>query len=557
LTDGAAIDTRTQAMRATGTTSAALIAMLSQHADVEAVYADQRRHAHAVPNDPLYPGGQTVNTPAVGQWYLRDSSSATVAAINAEAAWAVTTGSPSIVVAVLDTGVRPEHPDLAGKLLPGYDFISADSNGTFTTAADGDGRDADPTDPGDYDRNDPSSTSSWHGTQTAGLIGAATNNGVGMASIGRDVKILPVRVLGFDGGLDSDIVPAIRWAAGLHVPGVPDNPQANWASVINMSLGGTGACTQLYRDAIAEVTARGVAVVASAGNEAGLAVDSPANCPGAVGVGAVRHTGTKVGFSNLGPELTITAPGGNCVNTATTAPCLFPLLTTVNLGSRAPGASGYTDSFDATIGTSFSAPLVSGTLALMFSADPTLTTAAAVALLKATARPFPVTGGGSGVAACHAPGTAVQDECYCTTTTCGAGLLDAGGAVLASAGQQVFIDRAAGAAVVGTPITFSASWTNSLGRTVSSYSWTLTDNGAAPSDLVSSGVSATLTPSTAGPYHIALTITDTTGARMTAQTTVDVADASSSGGGGGGALGATWLLLLGLGTAALARTRRR
>lgn len=559
LRDGTAIDTRTQAMRATGTSSAALMALLRTHPDVEAVYEDQRRRITAVPSDPFYPGGQVAITPAVGQWYLRNSSPTLVSSINAEAAWDVTLGSPSIVVADLDTGVRFDHPDLAGKLLPGYDFISADSNGSFTTAADGDGRDADPSDPGDFDVNFPQYGSTWHGTQTSGLIAAATNNGVGMASIGRNVMILPVRVLGVDGGLDSDIVAGMRWASGLHVPGVPDNPQANWASVINMSLGGTGACTQLYRDAVVELAARGTVVVAAAGNEEGLAVDAPANCPGVVGVGAVRHSGTKVGFSNVGPELSITAPGGNCVNA--TGACLYPLLTTTNAGFRTPvaytGQGTYTDSFDATIGTSFSTPLVSGTLALMFSADPTLTAAQAIDLLKATARPFSVTGGSAGIAACRAPSSAVQDECYCTTSTCGAGMLDAGGAVLAAVGQQARITRDAGNLIVGTPITFRASSSILNARNVVSYTWTLTDTGATPSSLVASadGLSATLTPSSVGSYQIALTIVDSTGARMSAQSAVDIGNPPSDS--GGGALGAGWLLLLGLGTAALAVLRVR
>src|SRR5688572_13980381 len=128
--------------------------------------------------------------------------------VRAPAAWAWTTGSARTVVAILDTGIMP-HPDLQERLLPGYDFVSDRS-----AAADGDGRDPDPTGEG-----------AWkHGTPVAGIVGASTNNGVGIAGIDWACRILPVRVVGADGiGKTSDVADAIRWAAGLHVDGVPDN----------------------------------------------------------------------------------------------------------------------------------------------------------------------------------------------------------------------------------------------------------------------------------------------------------------------------------------------
>ena len=153
----------------------------------------------------------------------------------------------------------PESVAVGGNLLPGYDMIS-----DVPTANDGDGRDADATDPGDWltqaevtqsggpfeDCSDSAEDSSWHGTQTTGIIAALTGNGIGMASVGRNVRVLPVRVLGKCGGYDSDIIAGMRWAVGLPVAGVPANP--NPARVLNMSLGGDGPCDAAYLSAIAD-----------------------------------------------------------------------------------------------------------------------------------------------------------------------------------------------------------------------------------------------------------------------------------------------------------------
>ena len=293
---------------------------------------DHRRYPHATPNDTLFDG----------QWYLR---TAEVSSVNAVGAWDRELGSTGVVIAVLDTGVLYDHPDLGradrgGKLLPGFDFVTGTAQ-----ANDGDGRDADPSDPGDWvnssDRSNSAFTnceltgSSWHGTRVAGMIGALTNNAAGVAGLDWNSFILPVRVLGKCGGIDSDILAGMRWAAGLHVNGVADNPTP--ARVLNMSLGSDGACEPSYRDVIEELTARKVLVVISAGNE-GTVVSSPANCPGVAAIAAIRHAGSKVGFSSLGPEVTIAAPGGNCVN-INGGPCLFSLDTTSNTGSTVPASS--------------------------------------------------------------------------------------------------------------------------------------------------------------------------------------------------------------------------
>jgi serine protease len=490
------------------------------------------------------------------------------------------------VVADLDSGIRFDHPDLqrvanGGNLLAGYDMVS-----NLGVANDGDSRDADPSDPGDwvtaaeanlvggefYKCTSQDSTgryvsesSSWHGTQTAGLIAASTNNGLGMASVGRTVRLLPVRVLGKCGGFDSDIIAGMRWAAGLSVAGVPTNPTP--ARIINMSLGGGGACSAAYQSAMAEISAAKVVVVASAGNSAGHAVSSPANCPGVIAVAALRHVGTKVGFSDLGPEIAISAPGGNCVNTAANSPCLYPILTTSNGGSTVPfaGSSLYTDSFDSTLGTSFSAPLVSGTVALMLSARPTLSPAEVLTLLKGTARAFPTTGGDNGdgtvVKQCTAP--QYQNQCYCTTSTCGAGMLDAGAVVTLS--TQVVLARIAvspESPASDQVITLSASPSlTAPGRSIASYSWTLFDGGGIVTRLngATNAPSTTVNASGAGSFTVTLTVVDDLGARSSTPVTVNVGAVPVSVGppvdGGGGAVGGLWLALLAL--AALLAYRSR
>jgi len=565
---GRSLDARTHVYTAAGIDAATLAKRLAADAEVELVAVDQRRRATALPNDPLFAEGNSAL--AAGQWYLRAPDSTVVSSINAVKAWDSSTGSA--VVAVLDTGVRYEHPDLAAKLLPGYDLISE-----TLVANDGNVRDSDASDPGDgvtqADVDGPlkdicSSSdvggSSWHGTRVSGLIGAATDNGVGIAGVSWGSKILPVRVLGRCGGYDSDIMAGMRWAAGISVPGLPLN--ANVARVLNMSLGSDGSCAasdatgQLYRETIADVGAKGALVVAAAGNNAGQAVGIPANCPGVLAVGALRHIGSKVGFSAVGPEVGLSAPGGNCVNE--TGACLYSLITTTNLGAQAPGASGYTNS-NANVGTSFSAPLVSGTAALLLSTRPSLSVAELVNVLKSTTRRFPTSGAASTVTQCRAPDSTEQLECYCTTSTCGAGMLDAAAAVQAvAAANTASVQITAGAAAVaGQTLSLSgAALGLAAGRTVASSVWSIVDGGGIVSGFASqSGLSASVTPSAAGSFSVKLTLTDDLGFVYSASTSISVAAApvsSSSGGGGGGAMQGAWLLAL-LACVPLLRRARR
>ena len=577
LQDGRALSERSQVLLAQGTSSAALVQALSRHPDVEWVVEDRRRFVRAVPNDPFFTNGQTTTTPVVGQWYLRTPDSTFVSAINAQAAWDRTKGGGNLVVAVLDTGIRKEHPDLAGKVLPGYDFVgfSAPAVGYSTADAlsyanDGDLADADPADPGDWVTAAETlttpyagcgeSSSSWHGTQVSGLIAASTNNGIGMAGAGWDAKVLPVRVLGKCGGYDSEIIVGMKWAAGLAVPGVPSNSYP--AKVLNLSLGSEGTCGAAYTEAIAQLTAAKTTVVVAAGNE-GLAVGAPANCAGVVSVAGIRHAGTKVGYSNLGPEVTLAAPAGNCGQD--TGPCLYALLTTTDTGATTPSVSSYTTGgADATIGTSFAAPLVAATVSLMQAINPEATPAQITAALRASARAFPSSGAGAGVSACQAPSGVPQDaECYCTTSTCGAGMLNAAAAVAAMSGAaptSSFSVSPAAPSVGGNVVLNGQASTAAAGRTLTGYQWAITAGGTLASfSGATNAVTATLSPSAAGDVTVQLTVTDDLGATHISSQTLTIASPPAPNPeleSGGGSASPAGLLLLALGAVLLGRRRR-
>ncbi|TLY85675.1 MAG: PKD domain-containing protein [Gammaproteobacteria bacterium] len=442
----------------TGEPIAATVERLRVDPEVEYAELDQRRYAHATaPNDPLFSE----------QWYLQQSSATTPSAVDAVTAWDTTTGgigttgTTGIVIADLDTGVRFEHPDLqwagsGGRLLPGYTFISD----TFV-ANDGDAQDADASDPGDWviqaDLSKPecsagtAANSSWHGTRVSGLLGALSNNGTGIAGVTWSSWLLPVRVLGKCGGLDSDIIAGMLWAAGIHVNGAPDNPYP--ARIENMSLGGTGACPQLYADVVGQLTAKGVLVVASAGNEGGP-VDAPANCAGVAGVAGLRHAGTKVGYSSLGPEIALSAPAGNCVNTGAGSTCLYPITTTVNQGTTTPATSGV----------------------------PT-------------------------------GQTDVQNsECICTLDgqTCGAGMASASGALNAAL-RPVAAVRVPASVAPGMNVTLDASGSSAACKhTIASYQWASSDQAAHPVTNFT-GPSTTVTAPASGTFNVTLTVTDDAG----------------------------------------------
>lgn len=396
---------------------AALAEALRQAPNVELAAPNRFNDLQVLPNDPYF--GEY-------QWYLQAND---YAAIRAQGAWDITSGSPSVPVAVVDSGVRLDHPDLVPNLLPGYDFTSYEivlgGQLYLDFSLDGDDIDPDPSDPGDFRPRCiglmQRTSSSWHGTMVSGLIAAVGNNAQGIAGVNWAGRIVPVRVSGGcgisrSGAWDSDVIGGIRWAAGFSIDGVPDNP--NPVRVINASLGSQGGCHGLYAMLMNELTAKGVMLVAAVGNDAG-AVGTPASCPGVIAVAAVTAEGHKANYSNFGPQTLISAPGGSCNNAGECK----RLISTSNLGEATPGANGYNRAGQ---GTSYAAPLVSGAIALMLSANPALTPDEVKTILKETARPFPQN---PALPSCASAQAGVKAECNCTNATCGAGILNVEAAV--------------------------------------------------------------------------------------------------------------------------------
>jgi len=359
--------------------------------DGAVMYADpvRRMYPQFTPNDPLFPL----------QWSLQDP----ISGINAQAAWDVQQGSTGLAIAVVDTGIV-DHPDLAGRVLPGYDFVS-----DAASARDGDGRDPNPRDEGDWSAPDdcfpgwPGEDSFFHGLFVSGLIAATPNNGIGIAGIDFNAKIVPVRALARCGGTEADVYEAMLWASGAPVAGVPPNP--NPARIVNISLGAFGGCSAAVQEAVDDALAQGSVVVVAAGNETLDAADfNPANCSGVITVGATTNVGDRTSYSNYGTRIDLSAPGGDAGGVSSL------ILSTYVEGVTAPGAPTYAIA----AGTSFAAPLVTGTVSLMLARNSLLTSGRVLSILQGTSRAFP----------------------YGTTcgagTVCGAGLLDAGAALAAT-----------------------------------------------------------------------------------------------------------------------------
>lgn len=259
--------------------------------------------AAVTPTDPMYSQ----------QWGL--------GRISAPLAWDSTQGTSTVTIAVVDTGIQSTHVEFSGRVVAGYDYVNNDQN---------------PTD------------DEGHGTHVAGIAAAAMNNGYGGAGAAPDCTIMPVKVLNNVGeGLNSDIADGIRFAAD------------NGAEVINLSL--EGSYSDAVSSAIAYAFSKDVVVVAAAGNSSGAPVSYPAALDGVVGVSAIDSSNNLASFSNVGPQIDVTAPGVNILST-------YPVSTYANSS-----------------GTSMASPFVAGTVALMRSANRALTQADVVGRLRASA----------------------------------------------------------------------------------------------------------------------------------------------------------------------------
>ena len=380
-----------------------MLDLLAQNPNVASVEEDKMMHALATPNDAQY----------TSQWHYYE----TTGGMRVPAAWDLATGT-GVVVAVLDTGYRP-HADLNANIITGYDMISDSFVGN-----DGGGRDSDAKDPGDWiianecGGTHSASNSSWHGTHVAGTVAAVTNNGTGVAGVAYGAKVMPVRVLGKCGGYTSDIADGIIWASGGTVSGVPTTTTP--AKVINMSLGGSGACDTTTQAAINSARSRGTVVVIASGNDNDNANNyNPGNCAGVVNVASTNRSGGRAYYSNYGTSIDVAAPGGaqNSANDSN------GVLSTHNSGTTVPGSDVYTYMQ----GTSMAAPHVAGVAALILQKKPTATPDEVESILKTTTRAFPA-----------------------TCTNCGTGIVDAGAAVAKAAGTT-------GGGGTTTPVTSTVS----------------------------------------------------------------------------------------------------
>lgn len=389
----------------------ALAWRLKADPQVASAEPDVRVQTQALPDDPGF----------ASQWSLKAVDAANAGGANLVSAWQKGTGN-GVTVAVVDTGILPSA-ELAGRVLPGYDLIGDDA-----TSGDGSaGRDADATDPGDSCAiKNPDGTvvsrtpSTWHGLRVASQLAAAAGNGYGIAGAAPGVTVQPVRALGKCGGWMSDIADAVAWAAGLKLEGVPRNTVL--PRVINLSLGGDAACTAFMQEAIDAANARNIVVVAAAGNGGSNRLLAPANCSGVIVVGAHTRSGDLAAYSNFGPTVTLTAPGGGACAVQGSG-CRSDL--TLAIGNRGSEGAAAEDPAMPFSGTSSAAPHVSATVAMILAAHPEFGYREVKSILERSARKAPA-------------GTWCSEK----AGFCGAGMLDAGAALALadSAVQTPYVD---------------------------------------------------------------------------------------------------------------------
>ncbi|MBU6313004.1 MAG: S8 family serine peptidase [Actinomycetales bacterium] len=461
---------------------------IQARADVVWAVPDRLMRANVAPDLP--------NDPRFGdQWDVWDASSPNGGySVKAPLLWGTTPGQSSIVVAVIDTGITA-HPDLDANVVAGYDFIS-----DVDVANDGTARDPDPADPGDWITGSESAygafegcdvtDSSWHGTHVAGTIAAIQDNAIGISGVAPGVRIQPLRALGKCGGYTSDIVAAMRWAAGGDVPGVPANPTP--AKVINLSLGGSGDCSAPEQEVVDFARSRDVTVVVAAGNEdAPVSTSTPANCSGTVRVAATGRDGSRSYYSNYGQspgDITIAAPGGDSTVDS-------KILSTYNSGTRSPASPIYAS----LQGSSMAAPHVAAAAALAYSLGWSTADEVRQALLTAV-QPFPA-----------------EVVYACTVVLCGSGILDlsrlvAGPTVL---GAPTGVSATPGDA--STTVTWMAPQETG-GSAISSYLATAQPGGAT---CTATSLTCTITGLANGTSY-SITVTATNAAGLTSSSSAPV-----------------------------------
>lgn len=463
---------------------------------IERAEPDLILRAQAVPNDPRF---------TTHLWHLQSPGGANAGGTNLPLAWDIATGN-NIVVGVVDTG-DISHPDLSPNVIGGYDFIT-----NITTARDGSERDANAQDEGTWwDLASECSSqapqrSSWHGAHVAGTIAAVGNNGQGVAGVAYNARVLQLRALGKCGsGLFSDIIDAIRWGAGLPASrngqtwaslGIPANTTP--ARVINLSLGGTGACApnSEAQAAINEARGAGVVIVAATGNDGNLSIGVPANCSGVIAVTAHTYQGDSADYANVGPGTKVSAPGGGACTTPDSGN--FTCLTPYTLASTAPnfnnvwvwstqlfGAKGPTSAASSTdtqtgpayggkAGTSMASPHVAGVAALLLSRMPTLSPDEVESLIVNSARAHPA-------------------GLYCagqTDNRCGRGLLDGRAALVRLESRVPTLAVTAPQTVAGGQVAslVAAATPTGGGSSVFTYNWRQT---AGPAVTLSNAQAAT------------------------------------------------------------------